>query len=96
MNGNDEQVIAALLMEVFFVAYLVIAFGLAVFMGNYMSIHDYEPHGYGPTGTILASVAWWDICIALYSIWSNAILIIPFYAIIQAAPEGAFSLKRKE
>jgi hypothetical protein len=83
MDESDERVLAAVLIELYFAANLIIGAILPSLFGMFLSTLGYE------TG-FWYGIDWFNVAPKIYTIWTYCILLLPFYAIIQAAPSGAF------
>lgn len=84
MDSSDERIVAAMCIELFFAANVIIAIVLPTLLGGYLNTLGY-------TTGIWFGIDWFEVCPKLYSLWSNLLFLLPLYAIIQAAPEGAFN-----
>ncbi|MCK9570318.1 hypothetical protein M0R72_15335 [Candidatus Pacearchaeota archaeon] len=83
MNDKTARVITALMIDVFYFASIPIAIFLPTFIGYYQADLGYMDG-------IWFGIDWFKVASSLFIIYSNAIMGLPFYALIQAAPEGAF------
>lgn len=83
MSESDERIVAAMCIELFFAANIIIAIVIPSLLGVYMQYLGYS------TG-VWMGIEWFDLSAHLFSVWSYSLFILPFYAVIQASPKGAF------
>jgi hypothetical protein len=83
MKDSTERVITALMIDIFFFASIPLMYLLPTFFGSVASQLNYaNGWWYG--------IEWFGVCRTLLQIYWWLIYALPFYALIQAAPEGAF------
>lgn len=75
ISDSDQRVYVALLLDVFFVANLIVMLALPAMLYAVAG----EANTTGPLFTLAAN---------LYDLYCYAIMILPFFALIQAAPSG--------
>ncbi len=88
MNDSDERVLTAVMIDLYFLSNLIFIWLLPTIFGNFEAM--LQDIGY--TG-IFHGIDCFGIAATIFRCYERLVFLLPVYAILQAAPKGAFSLK---